>query len=558
MYLLSLESFRDFFTSNHFYALIAISLLNGVLLYFASIKFLLVFQQSGYRFNRYFKWVASKNTPYLSRLMLLCLLGFLFFCVLNITFVPVLKADIATYVGFASYLLFTVVYINTERSVNAKIPIKKTKRFVRLSITYYLFLSAITFGLTLLLNFVTYHIGDQVTCILRYSLICAMPILIPYILFLAYCFNEPFEAYLRNRHIRRCKNKLKKANVIRIGITGSYGKTSVKEILATLLSQRFRVLATPQSYNTPLGIALATKKLDNLHDVFIFEMGARQKGDIKELTLLTNPSYAVLTGVNNQHLETFRTVEAIEDTKFELFENMVEDGKAFFNSDNATSVKLSKRFDGEKYLAGIADEDSLVYATDVITSEQGTTFTLNIKGEQPITASSVLLGTHSVSNICLASGVAYQMGLTPEEIAQGINRIKAISHRLEIIPNNKNIVLIDDSYNSNEDGVRAGLEVLDTFKGRKIVLTPGLIELGSEENVANMMFGKELAKHADIVVIVGKHNAEMLINGLKEGGMDTENIYFEKSVTRGKETLESILKEGDVVLFENDLPDNYN
>jgi UDP-N-acetylmuramoyl-tripeptide--D-alanyl-D-alanine ligase len=158
----------------------------------------------------------------------------------------------------------------------------------------------------------------------------------------------------------------------------------------------------------------------------------------------------------------------------------------------------------------------------------------------------------------LAASVAYKIGLTPKEIAQGINRIQSIGHRLELMPNNKNIVIIDDSYNSNPDGVNAAMEVLDTFKGRKIVLTPGLVELGKIENLANFEMGKTLAQHADKVIIVGVHNAVMLINGLVEGGMDRENIIFARTLKKGNEILNELMQEGDVVLFENDLPDNYN
>jgi UDP-N-acetylmuramoyl-tripeptide--D-alanyl-D-alanine ligase len=149
------------------------------------------------------------------------------------------------------------------------------------------------------------------------------------------------------------------------------------------------------------------------------------------------------------------------------------------------------------------------------------------------------------------------MGLTVKEISAGINRIQSIGHRLELIPNNKKIVIIDDSYNSNVDGINAAMEVLDTFKGRKIVLTPGLIELGKMENVANLEFGKLLAKHADMVIVIGKHNAEMIIKGLIDGGMERENIKFAKSLNKGNALLNKIIREGDVVLFENDLPDNY-
>ena len=185
-------------------------------------------------------------------------------------------------------------------------------------------------------------------------------------------------------------------------------------------------------------------------------------------------------------------------------------------------------------------------------------FMLNIRGERPVKCSTVLLGKHSVSNICLAAAVAYKLGLSPDEIAAGVNRIPALKHRLELLPNNKNIVIIDDSYNSNEDGTRAAMEVLSTFEGRKIVLTPGLVELGKMENLINLEFGKRLAKYADLVIVIGKHNAEMLISGLTDGGFPKENILFAKSLNKGNALLNEILKDGDVVLFENDLPDNYN
>ena len=237
---------------------------------------------------------------------------------------------------------------------------------------------------------------------------------------------------------------------------------------------------------------------------------------------------------------------------------MVEGGVAFFASDNEICRELMGRFDGEKYSAGLYGDDNLVTATEVVTQSNGLTFTLNIKGENPVKCTTTLLGNHSVKNILLASAVAYRMGLTPEEIALGINRIQSIGHRLELLPNNKNIIIIDDSYNSSVDGVGAAMEVLDTFEGRKIVLTPGLVELGKMESVANFEMGKTLAKHADMVIVIGKHNAVMLINGMIEGGMDRENIKFAKSLNKGNELLNEIMKEGDVVLFENDLPDNYN
>lgn len=565
MFPVGLENFSSLFTTEYVWVSVAASLCNGVLLYFASLKFFLVMQQCDYRNGRFFKWLKHRQTPYLRRLMLLCLLGLLFFCVLNMCFAPVFSYffdengnEVVSYVGLFSYLLFTLIYVNTESSVNAKVPLRKTKRLVRLAIVFILLAAIITWGLTLLLNYLAYVIGDTVTGILRFAPVCIMPILTPYILFLSNCINKPFESIVKYYYINKAKQKLDGTDVLKIGITGSYGKTTVKEILKTLLSVKYRVLSTPASYNTPYGIALTVKNLDDTHDVFIAEMGARTKGDVKELVNIVKPTFGVLTGVNNQHLETFGSIENTKNTKYELFEGLPENGKGFFTADNDYSVELYNRFGGEKYLCGLNGEEDLVTVSDMVTSSKGTSFTLNIKGEEPLNCVTSLLGKHSISNICLAVGVAYKAGLTPEEIYTGLNRVTSVGHRLELVPNNKNVVIIDDSYNASVDGTKAAMEVLDVFDGRKIVVTPGLVELGKEENVANFNFGKELARHADVVIVIGNHNGEIIVNGLIDGGMDKKNIRFAKNLKKGNETLNELLKEGDVVLFENDLPDNYN
>ena len=557
MFPIGIKNFSELFSGYTLWIMLGLSVVNGIVILFASMKFLLVLQQSGYRGKRYYKWLLSSETPYMSRLMLLCLLGFLFFCVLNMCFSYV-GETIASYMGFLSYGLFIGLYIDSESSVNAKVPLKKTKRLIRLCITFVIIAAAFSFGVIVLTNLIAYSIGDEVVGLLRYAPFCLIPLASPTLLFIAYCINEPFEYVIRKSIVSKATAKLNSADVIRVGITGSFGKTSVKEILSTVLSQKFRVLSTPASYNTPMGIALTVKGLDSTHDIFIAEMGARSKGDIKELADMIKPDIAVLTGVNNQHLESFGSIDNIKNTKYELFEGLKTGGIAFFASDNDGARELYERFDGEKYFAGASGGENLVLAKDIVTDEHGMSFMMHIKGEQPVKCTTVLLGKHSVANICLAAAVAYKLGLTPEEIAAGVNRIPALKHRLELLPNNKNIVIIDDSYNSNEDGTKAAMEVLDTFKGRKIVLTPGLVELGKMENVVNLEFGKRLARHADIVIVIGKHNAEMIISGLAEGGFPKDNVLFAKSLNKGNALLNGIVKDGDVVLFENDLPDNYS
>lgn len=552
----TVNSFGELFTTQYLILYFSLCALNTVLLFFSSSKFLLAFQQTGYKTRKYLKWFKSKNNSYFMRLLLLCMLAFMFFNVLCMTFAPIVGEVSASFVGFISYVLFAIIYVNTEYHVNAKVKLRATKRLVRLCITYGILIFAMSFGVLVLADLIVYGIKDQVAEILRYSLMCVTPLLAPLLLAFAGFLNKPMEAFIIKRYIRKTTWQLDNANIIKIGVTGSYGKTTVKKILDTILSQKYRVLATPESYNTPLGISLTVKKLDSTHDVFIAEMGARHKGDIADLAGIVKPRYAVLTGVNAQHLETFGTEENIKNAKFELFESLGENGYGFFSADNEGSIELYEKWSGEKYSAGVNGE--FVKATKITVNENGLTFSLQIKGEKPVTCHTTLLGKHNISNICLASAVAYKIGLTPTEIAEGINRLKSVGHRLELVTNNKDITIIDDSYNANEDGVRAALEVLDCFSGRKIVLTPGMIELGKRENLANYEFGKLLAGKADKVIIIGKHNAEMLIKGLLEAGMQKENILFAKSLQKGNILLNEILQKGDVVLFENDLPDTYN
>ena len=557
MFPLSVINASELFFPSIISVYLLISVLNAVLLLYASNKFLLAFQQFGYRSKRYASWLKSHQNVNYSRLMLLSLLGLLFFLVLNICFTSIVGKDVAVYVGFAAYLFFVFLYINTEHRSIAKLRLKITRRIVRLSVVYFIIVVLITFALFIFSDYLAFVFKDSVFCLLRYGLICLTPVIVPLLLLLANVIMFPFEVANTKRYIKTTKERLENADIIKIGITGSYGKTTVKNILNTLLSQKYRVLSTPESYNTPLGISLTAQKLDSTHDVFIAEMGARQVGDISDLAMIVKPQYAVLTGINNQHLETFHSKENIKKTKFELFENLPENGVGFFSADNDESVELFNEFGGEKYLAGIKEENALVKADNIKITVSGTVFDLIVDKKRIKNCHTTLLGEHNISNICLAVSVAYKLGVTADEIKQGINRLTVVKHRLEIVPNNHGITIIDDSYNSNENGFSAALKVLSSFDGRKIVVTPGLVELGAYENIANLNFGKELALKADIVIIIGSHNAEMLISGLLEGGMQKSNILFAKNLNKGNEMLNEIMKEGDVVLFENDLPDSY-
>ncbi|MCQ2399231.1 MAG: UDP-N-acetylmuramoyl-tripeptide--D-alanyl-D-alanine ligase [Clostridia bacterium] len=490
--------------------------------------------------------------------MLLSLLAFLFFGVIGMTFAGVVGENFSPYTGFVAYLFFVFVYIDTEKHVNAKLPLKKTKRLVRLSIVFILLLLAVGFGVAWFFDFIVLSVqgkAGEVLAVLKYMPVALTPLLSPYVLWVANAVLSPFEKANNNRYVKITKKTLDASRVLKIGITGSYGKTSVKEILREILSVRFRVLSTPASYNTPLGIAYSVKPLDSTYDVFIAEMGAREEGDIAELARLVNPDFAVLTGINSQHLETFGSDERIKNAKFELFANLKRTGKGFFNVDSDGGKELYERFDGEKYFVG---EGGLASARDVVSSAEGLTFSLCIADETPVKCSTTLIGRHSVANILLASAVAYKTGMTPKEIAVGINRLRSVKHRLEVVPNDKGITVIDDSYNANSDGADCALETLSLFKGRKIIVTPGLVELGTNGNKLHYELGKKISKVADVLIISARHNAEMLFKGYVDGGGERENVYCTKNRLLAKETLDKIIKTGDVVLFENDLPDIYD
>ena len=197
-----------------------------------------------------------------------------------------------------------------------------------------------------------------------------------------------------------------------------------------------------------------------------------------------------------------------------------------------------------------------VYASDIIASEEGTSFTLHV-GENSCECTTSLLGKHNVSNICLAVAVADILGLTLSEISSAITRLQPIKHRLELIKAN-GLYILDDSYNANPEGIKCALEVLKNFKGNKYVVTPGIVELGFLENEKNVEFGKLLSKIANGVILVGRARALKIREGLLSKGYKTENIYMVASLEEAKKKLAELTKEGDVVLFANDLPDKYN
>ncbi len=369
----------------------------------------------------------------------------------------------------------------------------------------------------------------------------------------------PVEKAISEAYFRDAQRILReREDLIRIGITGSWGKTSVKFILGTLLQEKYNTLVTPASFNTPMGVTRVIRtQLEPGHRIFVSEMGARHVGDIKEMCRLVHPRLGILTSVGPQHLDTFKTLERIKKTKYELIDALPEDGCGFFADDGDTVLELFEKTGKKKVLAGLNPERDDVWAEDLKTTPQGCTFTLCMDGEK-FPCKTELLGELNVRNIVLSAAVCRHLGMTGREISRGIAKLRSVEHRLQLIRNPGGITVIDDAFNSNIQGAAQAFRVLKEFPGRRVVVTPGMVELGDREEELNREFGRSMAGCCDLVLLIGKNRSRAICEGLKEAGFGEHQIVTVGSLAEATEYLAAAASRGDTILFENDLPDHYN
>jgi len=387
--------------------------------------------------------------------------------------------------------------------------------------------------------------------------------LAPFTIILSNLFLFPVQATINNIYLTKAKRKLRTISPRVIGITGSYGKTSTKNILAILLNERYPTLMTPQSFNTLMGISRTiNENLSEEHKMFLVEMGAYRPGDIKEISDLVNPQVGIITAIGPQHLERFKTLERIENAKYELINSLPNSGVAIFNNDDGRCRKLADLTSKVKVLRYGLDnsQNNLeLWAKGITQSSRGTSFTLVDREGREKPVSTVLLGMHNVSNIIGAACIALEMGLDVEDIFRGIGKIRPTPHRLQTIIGNGGVLVIDDSYNSNPVGSREALNVLSRFdSGRRILITPGMVELGNSEDKYNQEFGAQAAKICDYIILVGPGQTKAIYKGLTNEGFSADKIRLVNSLDEANRQLQSFIRPGDTVLFENDLPDLYN
>ena len=499
-----------------------------------------ILQSGGYSCKKFIKWTKKKSNLVFTRHTLLTLLCALSVAVISLCFSFI--GEWSAVVGLAGYAIFLPIYIWADNRIALRVPVTSTPRYKRLYIVLTFFTAVFVYLAVTLLNFADEVWGNAVFSYLRYvplSLFCLL--LIPLVLF-ANAISKIYEIPHNKKFVKKAKQKLGSSHIKVIGITGSYGKTSTKQILYSILSKKFKVLATPRSHNTPLGLALAinNNELDNF-DVFIAEMGARNVGDIAELCDLCPPDFSIITGICPQHLESFGSEENIVKAKGEILISTKQ--KAIIVSD---CFALFDAYPHEKIKCDCVSE--------VTCDKNGSTFKLNLGGES-VPAKTKLLGKHAVDNIALAAQVAYELGMTALEIAEAVEGLEFIEHRLQLIEAN-GVSILDDGYNSNVKGAAAAIEVLKYFEGSKIVVTPGLVELGILEESENRSLGEKLVG-LDEVILVGDTLVQPVKEGYLAAGGDPEKISVVMTLDKAQEKLKTVIKSGDAVLFLNDLPDIY-
>lgn len=534
-----------------FWLIVVIAFINATMLVFAGYKFLQVIQLSGYKIRGYFDWISDTKAKYWGMLIMLSFLSSAALLITNVLLEDFFVYKIMTYIGMIFYFIFMSIFIANIYNAPQKTPLKYTKRMTRLIGVLFLIVFVVTFYV---LRVSVVHIPY-----FDYGIVGLTPIILPILVIMAYYITLPFEIMVNRIFLNKAKKKLSELKKLMvIGITGSYGKTTVKNILATLLSEKYSVCSTPYSYNTPLGLSKTVlNDLNSQHEILIAEMGAKQIGDISFLCEMVKPQIGILTGLTNQHLSTFRTFENIKKAKYELVEGLVEGGKMFFNGDCSDCVDLYNKNKGNKFLTALTDSSGDIWVSDISVNAKGSKFKIHFKNGTVIKCNTILLGEHNISNILICAAVASELGLSSEEIKSGIEKLVPTAHRLAVIPSSNSLIVIDDAYNASVAGAAAALKVLSMFDGQKIVITPGLVELGKESFNINFEFGRSLASVCDYVIINGVINYTAISSGLEFAGFNPEKILRAGSLKQAVEVLSKVAKPGDVVLFENDLPDNY-
>jgi len=517
-----------------------------IYMFFKTKKSFHMLQQNWYNEgNRYIKWIFKNYKKIFLNLDILGLLfGIFVFVKLNSVLMMILYVVL--------YTVITLIYIKNVKKEQTKLKLNITKRVKRLFVT-----QTIIYILPIVIMIIKFNENDLGLYYFIISLIIYLNYLISY---LSNIVNKPIEKLINYNFKRKAVNKLKSMNNLKvIGITGSYGKTSSKNILNDILNVKFNSLPTPKNFNTPVGLIITINNhLDKFTDLFIAEMGAFKKGEIKELCDLVHPTYGILTTIGTAHLESFGSRENIQKGKFELIESLPHDGIGVLNGDDPYQINYDLKNDCKIVWIGIDNKDVDVRATNIKLTSSGTTFDCIFKGDKTkYKFKTKLLGKANIYNVLAGIALGHSLGISIKQLQAGVNKVSPVEHRLEL-KKMGNINIIDDAYNSNPVGAKMALDVLALMEGKKIVVTPGMIEMGSEQKAINNEFGKQIAEVADEVILVGKQQTSDIYEGLISKKYKKNKIHILNDVKEAFPLMQRLAENETYVLLENDLPDIFN
>lgn len=495
-----------------------------------------MFQLNGYKNGEHIHWL-QKNIRQQWLLLFGMGLG-----IVRCIF-PCLFLDILQYLTLA---LILIVYRAMKR-MHTKKKLVYTPRVKRM-ITTDVVVSVLVMGLAAVLGGVAPLSGF---CLFLVSAQLVMNLV-------ANVLNHPIEKGVNQHYINDAKRKLKEVPGLQvIGVTGSYGKTSVKFYLQTLLQAKYNVLVTPESYNTPMGVVRTIRgSLKSTHQIFICEMGARHVGDIKEICDIVHPDHGIITSIGPQHLETFFNMENIQNTKFELADALPEGGMLFLNGDNSYIQEKAAGYPNKTFYYSEQSGEGYC-AKDISVSQMGTTFTVTAPGGEEEQFQMRLIGAHNVINVVGAIAVANRMGIALKDLKIPVRRIQPVEHRMQMREHGL-VTVIDDAYNSNPVGSKAAVETLAMFEGIRILITPGMVELGEKEAEYNYKFGTYAADCCDYILLVGRKHTEPIKEGVLSKGFPQEKCQVFDKLEEAVSYAYAIKGQGHkYILLENDLPDNY-
>jgi len=503
-----------------------------------------MFQQNSYFPSRYIKWIKSSlsvKTAYSAM-----------FLIITATLSFVKATHYLPIIAVIELLIRLFCYrSNTKNSIKKLVYTARIKRLIITS-------SVLCVILILLSVFINSKLISGIFTILLLALVHFSELQV----LISNFVNKPIENSINNYYINDAKKILSQhKNLTTIGVTGSYGKTSVKFILNRILNEAYNTTATPESFNTPMGIVRTVREhMKPQTEIFIAEMGAKNIGDIKELCDLCHPTIGIITAVGPQHLETFGSVENVAKTKFELADEVLNkpNGKIYVNFDSVPAKAYAKTIkDKSKIVSFGSSQECDCIADNISYTPGGTSFDVTYKNHN-FSVTCKLLGKHSVVNILAGIAIALDLGINEKRIRFAISSLKPTEHRLELKPFLNNSVLIDDAYNSNPEGCLEAIRVLGSFNGmRKILVTPGLVELGDKEYDYNYTLGKEATKYCDDIILVGVKRAVPMQDAIAKTNFDSSRVIVAESFKNAMENLKNMTDRNTVVLFENDLPDNY-